>query len=363
MAKSSSMADKLALVLLYVFWFVGNYYYNLYNKQASMKAGGKDGGLTVTISVMQIVVCAAWAMGLWLIRRNPTPLLGLKAPAPQPLPAITKADVISLLPLTFCYAFAHTAGVVALTAGSPAFGQIVKAAEPVFAAVINTLFYAKSPSLAKWCVLPVIVGGVAISTLKKESDGSYSVPLDLYVLAFGSVNNVFAAFKGSENHRAMAAPGLKDRIGGVGNQFALTNVLSLVFLVPCMVLSEGANWPKFVDLFTNDDAFRWNLCLSGITFYLYNELATMTIKATGAVTASVANTAKRAIVIVGMAIALGNPLKLEEKVGASTAIAGVFLYSVIDELLGKKGAGAGPKVNNPMASPAMSTRSRTKKVA
>ena len=93
-----------------------------------MKAGGKDGGLTVTISVMQIVVCAAWAMGLWLIRRNPTPLLGLKAPAPQPLPAITKADVISLLPLTFCYAFAHTAGVVTLTAGSPAFGQIVKVA-------------------------------------------------------------------------------------------------------------------------------------------------------------------------------------------------------------------------------------------
>jgi len=89
----------------------------------------------------------------------------------------------------------------------------------------------------------------------------------------------------------------------------------------------------------------------------------MTIKATGAVTASVANTAKRAIVIVGMAIALGNPLKLEEKVGASTAIAGVFIYSVIDELLGKKGAGAGPKVNHPMASPAMSTRSRTKKVA
>ena len=30
---------------------------------ASMKAGGKDGGLTVTISVMQIVVCAAWACG------------------------------------------------------------------------------------------------------------------------------------------------------------------------------------------------------------------------------------------------------------------------------------------------------------
>ena len=36
------------------------------------------------------------------------------------------------------------------------------------------------------------------------------------------------------------------------------------------------------------------LFVSGMAFYLYNELATMTIKKTGPVTASVANTAKRA---------------------------------------------------------------------
>ena len=37
-----------------------------------------------------------------------------------------------------------------------------------------------------------------------RGDAGTQVPLDLYVLAFGSVNNVFAAFKGSENHRARA---------------------------------------------------------------------------------------------------------------------------------------------------------------
>lgn len=45
-----------------------------------------------------------------------------------------------------------------------------------------------------------------------------------------------AVARAHETHtrpQAMAAPGLKDRIGGVGNQFALTNVLSLVFLAPC----------------------------------------------------------------------------------------------------------------------------------
>ncbi len=52
-------------------------------------------------------------------------------------------------------------------------------------------------------------------------------------------------------------------------------------------------WMKVLDFF----ACRF---ISGLSFYLYNELATMTIKKTGAVTSSVANTAKRVIVMVWM---------------------------------------------------------------
>ena len=56
----------------------------------------------------------------------------------------------------------------------------------------------------------------------------------------------------------------------------------------------------------------------------------------GEVTQSVANTAKRVIVIVGVALVMGeslNPLKLA---GCAIGIGGVFLYSVIDQLLAKK---------------------------
>ena len=59
----------------------------------------------------------------------------------------------------------------------------------------------------------------------------------------------------------------------------------------------------------------------------------MTIKKTSAVTQSVANTAKRVIVIVGVAIVMGeslNPLKLA---GCAIGIGGVFLYSIIDSLV------------------------------
>ena len=68
-----------------------------------------------------------------------------------------------------------------------------------------------------------------------------------------------------------------------------------------MVYLEGASFGKFAEMFQEDgmnNVLSKNLILSGMTFYLYNELATMTIKKTGAVTASVANTAKRVIVMV-----------------------------------------------------------------
>ena len=77
---------------------------------------------------------------------------------------------------------------------------------------------------------------------------------------------------------------------------------------------------------------RNNLITSGLYFYLYNELATLTIKKTNAVTQSVANTAKRVIVIVGVAIALGESLDPIKMLGCSIGIGGVFLYSIIDNI-------------------------------
>ena len=228
----------VSLCLYYLAWFVGNYYYTLWNKLASVEAGGKAGGLLVTISVMQLAVCSVYALLLWVVGYNPVGLVGLQKPTKQSFPKITLADVGAMLVLVCCYAGAHSAGVVALTAGSPQFGQIVKAAEPVFSAVVNTLIYANSPSLAKWCCLPLIVGGVAISTLKPGAAGGYSIEFDTTALIAGSVNNLFAAFKGSENKKVMERAGLKERLGGTGNQFGVTNVLALLVSLPVMVALE-----------------------------------------------------------------------------------------------------------------------------
>merc|ERR1719301_471916 len=103
-----------------------------------------------------------------------------------------------------------------------------------------------------------------------------------------------------------------------------------------MFATEGAKFGEFCTMLATDKQLQVGLVASGMAFYLYNELATMTIKATGAVTSSVANTAKRVIVLVYMAMVTGKALTDEQKTGAAVAIGGVLLYSVIDDLFASK---------------------------
>jgi solute carrier family 35, member E1 len=84
-----------------------------------------------------------------------------------------------------------------------------------------------------------------------------------------------------------------------------------------------------MELFKTSSILKSNLITSGLYFYLYNELSTLTIKKTSATTQSVANTAKRVIVIVGVAIALGESLEPIKMLGCAIGIGGVLAYSLV----------------------------------
>ena len=306
----------IPLLCYFFFWYVGNYYYNITNKLA-LKAAGGSAGFPMTISSLQLAVGPLYAMFLWV------------APDARAKPTVTMDDIIRMLPVAFCFMGAHSASVFALSAGAVSFGQIVKAAEPAFAAVLSQFVYKKKVSKAKWLCLPIIIGGVILASVKE---------LDFSVAALISacIANMFAAFKGNENKKLMETDGLKDRLGSVGNQFAVTTILGTLMSIPVVIAKEGHKMGQFVDAFKTNPIISANLIASGLWFYGYNELATMTLKKTGAVTQSVANTAKRVIVIVGVAIVLGESLDPIKLLGCAIGIGGVLLYSVIDNIVGKK---------------------------
>ncbi|GMI50909.1 hypothetical protein ScalyP_jg7996 [Parmales sp. scaly parma] len=306
----------IPLALYFLGWYVGNYYYNITNKLALRAAGGKT-GFPMTISSLQMGVGCLYGLFMWV------------APDGRSRPKISTNDIIAMLPVAFCAMGSHCASVFALSAGAVSFAQIVKSAEPVFSAILSQFVYGKKISRAKWMCLPIVVGGVILASVK-ELDFAWSA------LIAACIGNLFAAFKGNENKKLMETDGLKDRVGNVGNLFAITSMLAFAMSVPLFVIKEGARWGQFTELWKTNPIVSFNLIASGLYWYFYNELATLTIKKTSAVTASVANTAKRVIVIVGVALVLGESLDPIKMLGCGIGISGVLLYSVIDELVKKK---------------------------
>merc|ERR1711935_1244646 len=275
------------LMLYFLFWYLGNYFYNITNKLA-LKAAGGSAGFPMTISTLQLGVGCIYGLFLWV------------APDGRTKPSVTLDDIIKMLPVAFCFMGAHSASVFALSAGAVSFGQIVKSAEPAFAAVLSQFVYKKNISKAKWLCLPIVIGGVILASVK-ELDFAMSA------LVSACIANLFAAFKGNENKKLMETAGLKDRLGSVGNQFAVTTILGFLMSIPVVLLKEGKKLGQFVEIYK-----------------------------TNPVTQSVANTAKRVIVIVGVAIVLGESLDPIKLLGCSIGIGGVFLYSIIDSLVAKK---------------------------
>jgi len=98
-------------------------------------------------------------------------------------------------------------------------------------------------------VLPIVIGGVILASVK-ELDFAWSA------LISACIANLFAAFKGNENKKLMETSGIKDRLGSVGNQFAVTTLLAFAISVPVFIVKEGAKWGSFVELYKTNPVVR-----------------------------------------------------------------------------------------------------------
>jgi len=286
---------------------------------------------------LQLLVGSVYAIFLWA------------APEARPRPNMTFAQVMKLAPLGFWAAAAHAGAVFAMSAGAVSFGQIVKAAEPAFAVVVGYFVYSKVESKAKIAMLVPIIAGIMIASAQE-------LDFTTGALIAGCTANVASAFRGQENKRVMSENGLKEAINGGGNVYAVTTLWALVFLFPMIFVSgEFGKFDKFQKIWADDGfptkacadnpkkicpvvGLQWNTLMAGLTFYLYNEVSTLALKKISGVTHSVANTAKRAIIIVGCAIAFGESMAPIKMIGCSIAILGTFLYAIIDDVIKPKKA-------------------------
>ena len=239
------------------------------------------------------------------------------------------------LPIGLFACLAHCGTVLASAVGAVSFAQIVKACEPVFAAIVGVLVPPMDvkPMLAYMMLLP-IVGGVGLACVK-EGKG---VDINVAAFAFASMANAAAALKGklgSSITKALESD--KSKNMDAANVYGVMNIISFIFTIPFVVYNEGATLPEVWTQASSKygaSAILMNILISGFFFYFYNEVAFAFTAHVGSVTSSVLNTAKRVIIIVVSSFLFQEAMERNTIIGSAIAILGTFAYSLTSS--GKK---------------------------
>jgi solute carrier family 35 protein E1 len=298
-------------LLLVTAWYAGNTFYNIYNKKAANMIHAHW-----FLASAQLIVGIVWSLVMWGTGLRKTPNL-------------TSADISACIPIGLFAALAHCGSVLAAAVGAVSFQQIVKACEPVFAAVVGVLVPPADlkPALAYAMLIP-IVGGVGLACIK-EGKG---VDINVEAFMYASMANVAAALKGKLGGsvtKSLKADSAKNM--DVSNVYAVMNIISFCCTIPMVVITElptlGKEWNAAVAQH-GSYAILYNIILSGFCFYIYNEFAFAFTASVGAVTSSVLNTAKRVIIIVVSSIVFKEAMERNTVIGSAIAIAGTFAYSL-----------------------------------
>mmetsp|Transcript_22187 Transcript_22187/g.37138 ORF Transcript_22187/g.37138 Transcript_22187/m.37138 type:complete len:396 (+) Transcript_22187:61-1248(+) len=301
---------KLAVYL--AVWYVGNIAYNIYNKKACIALGKNAAGASNAhwaLSAVQLLVGVLFVVPLWLT--------GLRK-----APEMSADNWKEIAPVGLFASLAHAFSVLALGAGAVSFGQIVKAAEPVFAAATNAIVLKDIDHPLVYCALLPIIGGVGLASLKELS-------FSWTALIAASLANQAAAFKNVVSKGVMGKPWAKSL--GAQNTYAVVTILALVFTLPFVAVFDvkdaAAVYAQVMEMGTGADVVKYS-ALSGLMFYLYNEASFLALERLSPVTHSVANTLKRVVIIVASCIVFQTPMTLLGGIGSGIAVLGTLLYSL-----------------------------------
>ena len=321
---SAETFDRLQTSSFFFLWYLISAYYNIYNKRALNYVF-----LPWIIATIQMGTGLLIFFPLWFLKIRTAPFSSVSE----------FISIASQLRNVAIYTtLSHIAGVIALGTGAVSFTQVVKAAEPVFTALISAVFTRQFLPWQSYASLLPVIAGVSIASVS-ELSFSYSC------LLAGILSNVFAAARGVFGKQQMggdkeAAAKIKDI--SPENYYSIVTTISFLLLVPVSLIFEGRQLVyalthlsdvKAAAAFKNgmSDAF-----LSGVLFYLYNELSFRVLNKVSPVTHALANTFKRIVIILSSVLIFHNPLTFNGKVGSSMAILGVFIYSLSQSFFAKK---------------------------
>jgi solute carrier family 35 protein E1 len=210
--------------------------------------------------------------------------------------------------------------------------QIVKASEPVVSCILSAAMLGQVYTLPVYLTLLPIVGGVGLASLKE---------LSFTWLAFGAamLSNVSSAFRGIVAKKAMSKPQGENMTES--NLYGVLTIMSFAILLPFSLLIESPTkimsaWAAANAAGVSSGYIAFNLLMSGVCYYLYNETAFLALGRVNAVTHAIANTVKRIVIILASVVIFKTQLTGLGMLGSGIAVAGAFLYALAKQSSAKK---------------------------
>jgi solute carrier family 35, member E1 len=211
------------------------------------------------------------------------------------------------------------------------FGQIVKAGEPLHAAVTGAVLLQEIHHPTACLTLLPTTGGVALA-FPRETSFTWEA------LIVASLANQAAAFRSVLAKVTVSEP--RGEALGPQDLHAVSTIVAFLTVLPVALVVDGPALPALLERLSDRDELGDVLTytvLSGLNFYTYNEFAFLALDKLSPVTHSVANVVKRVVITVFSTIVFDTPLTPQGSVGIGIALLGTLLYSLAKKSDGKGG--------------------------
>mmetsp|Transcript_24508 Transcript_24508/g.27917 ORF Transcript_24508/g.27917 Transcript_24508/m.27917 type:complete len:430 (+) Transcript_24508:235-1524(+) len=304
---NDGLKRKIRLTGLFALWYILNIGYNIGNKSVLNALP-----IPWTAATIELFFGFPYVLLLWSTGLRKTPKLSLD-------------NVKTLSSSAFFLAATHVAGVISFGAGAISFTHILKATEPVWAALISAVAFKDFLPLPVYATLIPIMGGVGLASMKE---------LSFTWLAFisGTISAVTSASKAILSKKVLDGKPLGENLTPA-NMFAVLTIMGFLLVAPAALIVEGpavvqTAWATaLANGYTKAELLRL-LSLSGFLYYLYNEVAFLALSEVAPVTHAVTNTVKRVVIILASVLVFRNPVTGMGMVGSGMAIFGATLYSI-----------------------------------
>lgn len=321
--KKDEVAPWVKTFFLYTnltLWYLLSAFYNIYNKKSLNTLN-----LPWLVATIQMGTGILLFVPLWLLKVRIAPFENMHE----------FFGTLSIIKYTALFAtISHIAGVSSLGLGTVSFTQVVKAAEPIFTAAIAAIFLRNFLSWQSYATMIPIIIGVCISSVSEIS-------FSWQCLGAGVISNIFAGARSVYSKVQMSGDVKSIENISPENYYSLLTILSFLMLIPVTFIAEYRGIMSLVEKSASglSAATRNGLqdaLISGLLFYLYNELSFKVLNQINPVSHALANTIKRVAIILSSVFMFNNPITFNGKLGSAIAIFGAFLYSQMGSSGSKK---------------------------